>query len=137
MKIDTHQHFWNLDKGGYPWLTPDYGPLYRTYEPPELEVEDDSIILVYKGKHASLFTRRRGVDGVGLVVQHARDQLQYCAVVVNYQNAHSNYESLGQIGVYVPDRCSIAEKPDSLQGPGTKNGRGVCPLPFGSSLSRG
>ena len=37
MKIDTHQHFWNLDNVEYPWLTPDYGPLYRTYEPPELE----------------------------------------------------------------------------------------------------
>ena len=37
MKIDTHQHFWNLDKVDYPWLTPAYGPLYRTYEPPELE----------------------------------------------------------------------------------------------------
>src|SRR5919204_670001 len=37
MKIDTHQHFWNLHKVEYPWLTPDYGPLYRTYEPPELE----------------------------------------------------------------------------------------------------
>ena len=37
MKVDTHQHFWNLDKVDYPWLTPAYGPLYRTYEPPELE----------------------------------------------------------------------------------------------------
>jgi L-fuconolactonase len=39
MKIDTHQHFWNLDKVDYPWLTPAYGPLYRTYEPPELELQ--------------------------------------------------------------------------------------------------
>ena len=37
MKIDTHQHFWNLDTVDYPWLTPAYGPLYRTYEPAELE----------------------------------------------------------------------------------------------------
>jgi L-fuconolactonase len=35
-KIDTHQHFWNLQTGEYSWLKPEYGPLYRTYEPPEL-----------------------------------------------------------------------------------------------------
>jgi L-fuconolactonase len=36
-KIDTHQHFWNLETGTYPWLTPAAGPLFRTYEPEELE----------------------------------------------------------------------------------------------------
>jgi L-fuconolactonase len=34
--IDTHQHFWNLDLLEYSWLVPEYGPLYRTYEPREL-----------------------------------------------------------------------------------------------------
>ncbi|KQX45386.1 amidohydrolase family protein [Paenibacillus sp. Root444D2] len=37
MRIDAHQHFWNLDKVAYPWLVPAYGPLYRTIEAPELE----------------------------------------------------------------------------------------------------
>ena len=37
MKIDAHQHVWNLDLVAYPWLTPAYGPLYRTFESPELE----------------------------------------------------------------------------------------------------
>lgn len=36
MKIDAHQHFWNLDKVKYPWLVPSYGPIYRTIEAPEL-----------------------------------------------------------------------------------------------------
>ncbi len=35
-RIDAHQHFWNLDRVAYPWLTPAYGPLYRSYEPPDL-----------------------------------------------------------------------------------------------------
>ncbi|WP_067169641.1 amidohydrolase family protein [Microtetraspora niveoalba] len=34
--IDAHQHFWNLSTGSYPWLTPDAGPIYRTFEPEEL-----------------------------------------------------------------------------------------------------
>lgn len=35
--VDAHQHFWNLERVAYPWLTPEYGPLYRTFEAPELE----------------------------------------------------------------------------------------------------
>jgi L-fuconolactonase len=37
MIVDAHQHMWNLDRVAYPWLTPDFGPLCRTYEAPELE----------------------------------------------------------------------------------------------------
>ncbi|MCY4466668.1 MAG: amidohydrolase family protein [Chloroflexi bacterium] len=36
-KVDTHQHFWNLDEVAYPWLAPAYGPIYRTFTPAELE----------------------------------------------------------------------------------------------------
>ena len=34
--IDTHQHLWNLDRVAYPWLVPAFGPIARTFEPPEL-----------------------------------------------------------------------------------------------------
>ncbi len=37
MIIDTHQHFWNLDLVEYSWLVPEYGPIYRTFGPQELE----------------------------------------------------------------------------------------------------
>lgn len=37
IRVDTHQHFWNLDLVEYSWLVPAYGPLYRTYSPQELE----------------------------------------------------------------------------------------------------
>ncbi len=39
MIIDAHQHVWNLDRVDYPWLTPDLGPIYRTFEEPDLESE--------------------------------------------------------------------------------------------------
>jgi len=39
MRIDSHQHFWNLSQGQYPWLGPQFGPIYRTFEPPDLEPE--------------------------------------------------------------------------------------------------
>ena len=37
LKIDAHQHVWNLEKVDYPWLGPSSGPIYRTIEAPELE----------------------------------------------------------------------------------------------------
>jgi L-fuconolactonase len=37
MKIDTHQHFWKLDRGDYDWLSSDLEVLYRDYLPDELE----------------------------------------------------------------------------------------------------
>jgi len=36
VRVDAHQHFWNLETGRYPWLTPAAGPIYRTYAPGEL-----------------------------------------------------------------------------------------------------
>lgn len=36
LKIDTHQHFWNLERVAYPWLNSSYGPIYRTFEASEL-----------------------------------------------------------------------------------------------------
>lgn len=36
-RVDAHQHFWNLDKCAYPWLVPAFGPIYDTFEAPQLE----------------------------------------------------------------------------------------------------
>ena len=37
MRIDSHQHFWTLEKVAYPWLDPAFGSICRTIEAPELE----------------------------------------------------------------------------------------------------
>lgn len=37
MIVDAHQHFWNLDRISYSWLTPEFDSIYRTIEPPELK----------------------------------------------------------------------------------------------------
>jgi L-fuconolactonase len=34
--IDSHQHFWRLDRGDYGWLTPDFKPIYRDFMPADL-----------------------------------------------------------------------------------------------------
>ena len=33
MRIDSHLHFWKLDRGDYGWLTPDLTPIYRDFLP--------------------------------------------------------------------------------------------------------
>jgi L-fuconolactonase len=37
MQIDSHQHFWRLDRGDYAWLTPALAPIYRDFGPEDLE----------------------------------------------------------------------------------------------------
>src|SRR5258708_13299045 len=37
MKVDAHQHFWNLNEVEYLWPTPKDGPMYANFEPGDLE----------------------------------------------------------------------------------------------------
>src|SRR5437870_9231596 len=37
MIIDSHQHFWQLSRGDYAWLTPKLKPLYRDFFPQDLQ----------------------------------------------------------------------------------------------------
>ena len=50
-RIDSHQHFWRLQRGDYGWLTPSHEPIYRDYLPADLEPQ----------------LRRAGVDSTVLV----------------------------------------------------------------------
>ena len=36
-RVDAHQHFWRLERGDYRWLTHELVPLYRDFEPADLE----------------------------------------------------------------------------------------------------
>lgn len=36
MKIDAHQHYWQVERGDYGWLTPDQDVLYRDFMPLQL-----------------------------------------------------------------------------------------------------
>lgn len=42
MIVDSHQHFWNPEQVYYDWLVPAYGPIYRSFEPSELEPQLDA-----------------------------------------------------------------------------------------------
>src|SRR5665213_1526255 len=36
MRIDSHQHYWKVDRGDYHWMTPEVPVLYRDYLPADL-----------------------------------------------------------------------------------------------------
>jgi L-fuconolactonase len=36
MMIDAHQHFWQIARGDYGWLTPELAPIYRDFGPADL-----------------------------------------------------------------------------------------------------
>ncbi len=59
MKIDAHQHFWQLSRGDYEWLTPDLAPLYRDFMPADL----------------APFLKEAGIDGT-ILVQAAPTQAE-------------------------------------------------------------
>jgi len=39
MIVDSHLHVWDLERGGYDWLVPEYGDLYRSFGPDEAAAE--------------------------------------------------------------------------------------------------
>ena len=61
LRIDAHQHFWDIESGGYTWPTPKDGEIFRTFTPDDLEpelrpVRIDATVLV----HADQPTERNG-----------------------------------------------------------------------------
>lgn len=37
--LDSHQHFWKVERSDYGWLTPELGPIYRDFMPEDLAHE--------------------------------------------------------------------------------------------------
>jgi L-fuconolactonase len=77
MKIDTHQHFWNLSKCDYTWLTPDYDPIYKTFSPQDLAPQlavcgiDKTVIVQSANTNedtVAMLTQAESYDWVGGVV---------------------------------------------------------------------
>lgn len=77
IKIDTHQHFWNLNKAEYSWLTPEHGPIYKTFGPQDLEPQlkaagIDRTVLVQSANSSedtvSMLTQAECYDWIGGVV---------------------------------------------------------------------
>jgi len=54
----------------------------------QLEIEDDSVVVVYQCEGSRFLSGRGSVYGVGFVAEHTGHQLQYALIVIDYENAH-------------------------------------------------
>jgi L-fuconolactonase len=43
--VDAHQHFWEVGRFDYPWMTSDLGVLYRDYLPSNFETADQVVVV--------------------------------------------------------------------------------------------
>ena len=76
--VDAHQHFWQVGKFDYPWMSSDLGVLYRDYLPTALEsilkangVEKTVLV------QASNLSNHRGKIRPALSCSHSNDN-PYC-----------------------------------------------------------
>ncbi|NQZ29941.1 MAG: amidohydrolase family protein [Oceanospirillaceae bacterium] len=105
MRVDAHQHFWQLSRGEYPWLSKDFSAIYRDFSAEQLQPllvanQIDKSILVQAA--ATLAESQYLLDiakahdfvagVVGWVDFEAADVASQIELL--YQHGHSNEQSL-------------------------------------------
>ncbi|MCY7417113.1 MAG: amidohydrolase family protein [Chloroflexi bacterium] len=77
MIVDSHQHFWDLDRVDYPWLVPAYGPIYRSFRPEELAPQlraagvDRTVLVQAANSYAdtdAMLAHAAAIDWIGAVI---------------------------------------------------------------------
>lgn len=125
MRIDTHQHFWNLAKVEYTWLVPAYGPIYANFAPQDLEPQlkaagIDRTVLVQSANNnedtVSMLTQAECYEWIGAVVgwvplyDHAE-----AAKLLDRYGKHPKWRGVRHLNHEEPDPDWLV-RPDVLQG---------------------
>lgn len=77
--IDSHQHFWTLERNDYEWLTPNLAPLYRDFGPADLEP-----LLVDAGIGATVLVQAAATVEETRYLLDLADQHGFVAAVVGW-----------------------------------------------------
>jgi L-fuconolactonase len=85
VRIDAHQHFWQLARGDYAWLTPDLQPLYRDCMPADLEP-----ILEACGLSATVLVQAAPTDAETDFLLALVDSTPFVAAVVGWVDMESS-----------------------------------------------
>lgn len=113
MRIDAHQHYWQIDRGDYGWITPQLPVLYRDYFPehlhPSLEKHGmDKTILVQAAPTLEetdyMLALSDTSDTIGGVVGW---------LDVNDPDYRAHYERFSKHPKFVGFRVMIQEMPDA------------------------
>jgi L-fuconolactonase len=78
MRVDAHQHFWDLDRGSYPWLDPDdHAPIYENFYPEHLKPQlhqagiEQTVLVQAANSHedtAAMLAYAKRFDWIGAVI---------------------------------------------------------------------
>jgi L-fucono-1,5-lactonase len=111
--IDSHQHFWRLDRGDYGWLTPALAPIYRDFLPGHLAPQ-----LAEAGVGATILVQAAAtVEETRFMLELARDNA-FIAGVVGWMDFESD-DAVETIAALATDpklvglRPMIQDIPDS------------------------
>jgi len=112
-KIDTHQHYWKLSEVDYPWLIPDYGPIYDTFTPEQLAPQlkaagvDKTVVVQSANSYedtASMLVKADYNDWIGAVVGWVN--------LLDPEEANKRLEMYTKDPRFVGIRHLIHEEPD-------------------------
>jgi len=84
MIIDSHQHFWQVGRFDYPWMSSDLGVLYRDYLPPVLKP-----ILNANGVEKTVLVQASNSVAESRWLLELADQYPFIAGVVGWVNLRS------------------------------------------------
>ncbi len=99
IKVDTHQHYWKLSEVEYSWLVPEYGPIYDTFTPEQLEPQlkaagvDKTVVVQSANSYE---------DTASMLVK--ADYNDWIAGVVGWVNLLDPKETNKRLEMYTKDR---------------------------------
>jgi L-fuconolactonase len=103
--VDSHQHFWRLDRGDYGWLTPALTPIYRDFLPEHLEPQ-----LAQAGVAATILVQAAAtVEETRFMLELARAH-PFIAGVVGWVDFESD-EVVETIGALAADPGLVGLRP--------------------------
>lgn len=106
IRVDSHQHFWRIDRGDYGWLTPELEPLYRDYSPDELL----PLLERAKVQKTVIVQAAPTVDETRYLLSLAADN-DFVAGVVGWVNMENQRESLDQLATFSNDKKFLGIRP--------------------------
>lgn len=105
-RVDSHQHFWRLDRGDYGWLTPELNVLYRDYLPDDLQ----PILKQSDIQKTVLVQAAPTVDETRYMLSLAAKN-EFIAGVVGWVNMEDQRESLDQLAAFSQDKKFLGIRP--------------------------
>ena len=111
-RIDSHQHFWLLNRGDYGWLTDDLAPLYRDFLPDDLHP-----LLLRAGIHQTILVQAAPTLRETHYLLQLAEETDFIAGVVGWvdmeqPSAANDVEALAGQPLFLGIRPMIQDIPD-------------------------